>query len=126
MVRFYLSTTPRKREELLEHLRNNGYRIVWEGGNIFTADDEDMAYIETILYDRRIGWWKETKDYRSSEMKTAYEKAGYRERFAMDNGNRAVVNIRNHKCYKFTYSKGKEYQDANGAIYDTVTKEWID
>ena len=27
------------------------------------------------------------KRFRSEEMKTAYEKGGYRERYAMDNGN---------------------------------------
>ena len=65
------------------------------------------------------------KRYRSEEMKTAYEKGGYRERYAMDNGNKTVVYINNHKCYKFTYSQYAEYQDANGATYDTVTKNWI-
>ena len=44
----------------------------------------------------------------------------------MDNGNKTVVYINNHKCYKFTYSQYAEYQDANGATYDTVTKNWID
>ena len=66
------------------------------------------------------------KRYRSEEMKTAYEKGGYRERYAMDNGNKTVVYINNHKCYKFTYSQYAEYQDANGSTYDTVTKNWID
>lgn len=65
------------------------------------------------------------KRYRSEEMKTAYEKGGYRERYAMDNGNKTVVYINNHKCYKFTYSQYKEYQDANGATYNAVTKNWI-
>lgn len=51
--------------------------------------------------------------------------AGYRERFAMEHGNASVVYINGHKCKKYTYSKYNEYQDANGAIYDTVTKEWI-
>lgn len=125
MTRFYLSASSSKLCELLEHLRLNGYRITWEESNVFIADDEDVIYIETILTDRNITWRKEKKNHKNNEMKTAYEKAGYRERFAMDNGNRAVVNIHNHKCYKFTYSKGKEYQDANGATYDTVTKEWI-
>ena len=51
--------------------------------------------------------------------------AGYRERFAMEHGNASVICIDGHKCKKYTYSKYNEYQDANGAIYDTVTKEWI-
>lgn len=66
------------------------------------------------------------KNFRSLEMKTAYEKGGFRERFAMENGNRSTVFINGHKCYKFTYSKSKKYQDANGALYDTETKLWRD
>ena len=66
------------------------------------------------------------KRTKSPTLATAYEKAGYRERFAMDNGNKTTIYINGHKCYKFTYSKYKEYQDANGAIYDTVNECWID
>lgn len=53
-------------------------------------------------------------------------KAGYRERYAMKNGNVNIIYINGHKCKKYTYSNYNEYQDANGATYDTVTKEWID
>ena len=59
------------------------------------------------------------------EMKKAWEAAGWRERFAIDNGNKTIVYANGHKCLRFTYSRYKEYQDANGAIYDTVTKQWI-
>ena len=52
--------------------------------------------------------------------------AGYRERFAMKHGNVSIVYINGHRCKKYTYSKWKEYQDANGATYDTVSKQWID
>lgn len=62
---------------------------------------------------------------RSEMMKAAYEKAGYRERYAMENGNRTIIYINGNKCYKFTYSKFSDYQDANGATYDTVRKAWI-
>jgi hypothetical protein len=55
------------------------------------------------------------------EMRT---RAGYRENYAMDNGKVSVVYHGNHKCYEFTYSSDNEYQDANGALYDTVTKSW--
>jgi hypothetical protein len=54
-----------------------------------------------------------------------YQTAGYRERYAMDNGNRSIRYIRGHKCYVYNYSADVEYQDANGATYDTVTKQWI-
>lgn len=61
-----------------------------------------------------------------NEMKKAYATAGFRERYAMENGNRATVYINGHKCIKFTYSKSIEYQDANGATFDTVRGVWID
>ena len=66
------------------------------------------------------------KTPKSAEMKKAYESAGFRERYAMENGNRATVYINGHKCIKFTYSEFIEYQDANGATYDTVRGSWID
>jgi hypothetical protein len=50
---------------------------------------------------------------------------GFRERYAMEHGNRATVYINGEKCYKFTYSKYNEYQDANGAIYNTVRGVWV-
>ena len=63
---------------------------------------------------------------RSFELREAYEKGGNRERYAMDNGNKSVIYVRGHKCFKYTYSPYKEYQDANGVVYDTVTRNWID
>ena len=66
------------------------------------------------------------KRYNSAETKKAYESAGFRERYAMEHGNRATVYINGHKCIKFTYSKSIEYQDANGATFDTVRGVWID
>lgn len=66
------------------------------------------------------------KNHKSDEMKKAYAAAGFRERYAMEHGNRTTVYINGHKCYKYTYSNTKEYQDANGATYDTVRESWID
>ena len=66
------------------------------------------------------------KNPKSAEMKKAYESAGFRERYAMEHGNRATVFINGHKCYKYTYSKTKENQDANGATLYTVRESWID
>ena len=57
---------------------------------------------------------------------TAREKAGCRERYAMENGNASKAIINGNVCYRFTYSKKDNYQDANGATYDTVRKTWID
>lgn len=59
------------------------------------------------------------------EMLEAAKCAGYRERYAIEHGNRKTAWINNHKCYVFEYSEKLEYQDANGAIYDTVRKTWI-
>lgn len=63
--------------------------------------------------------------FNSEELKKAYTVGGWRERYAMENGNKAVVFINGHKCYKYTYSANKEYQDANGATFDTVRGCWI-
>lgn len=59
------------------------------------------------------------------EYEEMYNSGGFRERYALNNGEKKEVYIRNHKCYRFFYPASHEYQDANGAIYDTVTKKWI-
>ena len=59
-------------------------------------------------------------------MQKAYETGGYRERFAMENGNKSIIYVHGQKCFKFTYPEYAEYQDANGATYNTVTGKWID
>ena len=69
---------------------------------------------------------KGMKQYRTEIMRKAYETAGCRERYAMENGNKTTIYVRGHKCFKFTYSINLEYQDGNGATYDTVTESWID
>lgn len=56
----------------------------------------------------------------------AWNKAGHRERFAMQNGNKNAIYLRGHKCWRYTYSKYEPYQDANGATFDTVSQTWID
>lgn len=63
--------------------------------------------------------------YKSLEMQKAYSAGGFRERYAMENGNKTVVYVHGQKCYKFTYSTKKEYQDANGATYNTERGAWI-
>lgn len=59
------------------------------------------------------------------EMRKMCDSAGYRERYAIMNGKRETKILNGHKCYVFTYSTNDEYQDANGATYDVVTKSWI-
>ena len=52
--------------------------------------------------------------------------ADYREKYALENGTAQLVTVNGEKCYRFTYAKENEYQDANGAIYNTKRKTWID
>lgn len=63
--------------------------------------------------------------FRSLEKQTAYNNAGFRERYAMEHGNGSTVYINGDKCIKYTYSANDPYQDANGAIYNTIKKIWI-
>ena len=63
--------------------------------------------------------------FRSTEKQTAYNNGGFRERYAMEHGNAATLYINGDKCIKYTYSKLNKYQDANGATYNTITKQWI-
>ena len=50
---------------------------------------------------------------------------GFRERYAMQNGTREIEYINGEKCYIYRYSKEEEYQDANGATYNTVRGAWV-
>jgi hypothetical protein len=61
----------------------------------------------------------------NSETIKMYSAGGFRERYAMEHGNRATVYINGEKCYKFTYCKYTEYQDANGATYNTARGVWV-
>ena len=63
--------------------------------------------------------------FKTKETREAYTRAGCRERYAMEHGNRATVYINGEKCYKFTYSAKEKYQDANGATYNTTRGAWI-
>lgn len=63
--------------------------------------------------------------FRSQKKRTAYNVGGWRERYAMENGHAAIIYIAGDKCIKYTYSSAAPYQDANGAIYNTVKKQWI-
>lgn len=66
------------------------------------------------------------KNYKSENMKKAYNAAGSRERYAMEHGNKTVIYIPGQgECYKFTYSSRDSYQDANGAMYSITRGAWI-
>lgn len=60
-----------------------------------------------------------------NDLQKAKAAAGWRERYAIKHGKLNTIYIRDHKCLKFTYSPRAEYQDANGATFDTVTGQWI-
>ena len=62
---------------------------------------------------------------KSAALREAYENGGFRERYAMDFGKKEQITVRGHRCWKFTYSEKDSYQDANGAVYDTAAKQWI-
>lgn len=55
----------------------------------------------------------------------AWERGGWRERYAIQNGKRTIKTINGEKCYIYTYDNAEEYQDANGATYNTSRKSWI-
>lgn len=63
--------------------------------------------------------------FNSIELQKAYNAGGFRERYAMEHGNKSVIYVHGEKCYKYTYSTKLEYQDANGATYNTVRGSWI-
>ena len=63
-----------------------------------------------------------TKTY---ESELAYTNGGYREKYAMDNGNRSVRFMNGKKYWVFTYNKFRDYQDANGAMYCVTERRWV-
>ncbi len=64
--------------------------------------------------------------YKQGETGRAYAAAGWRERYAMENGKPSICYPNGHKCIKYNYGKKRPYQDANGATWDTIAGRWID
>ena len=59
-------------------------------------------------------------------MRIAKQTAGWREKYAMKNGNKnAFIDHRGHTIWRYTYSKYREYQDANGAMFDVTERRWV-
>lgn len=58
MIRLFLSITYSQMQELKEHLYYNGYHVDWETDDVITVDEDEIAYIKTILRDRGIGFTK--------------------------------------------------------------------
>jgi len=63
--------------------------------------------------------------YRIITNKEAYAAGGYRERYAMDHGEKETKTVNNHRLWIFRYSPDDPYQDANGATFDCKEGRWI-
>lgn len=58
MIRLYLSITHIQMRELKEYLYYNGYHVDWENDDVITVDEDEVAYVKTILRERGIGFWE--------------------------------------------------------------------
>lgn len=57
----------------------------------------------------------------------AWMQGGWRERYAMENGNRTIQkDSRGHVFWIYTYDEDRDYQDANGSAYDVTEGRWRD
>ena len=56
MISLFLSITYSQMQELKEHLYFNGYHVDWETDDVITVDEDEVAYVKTILRDRGIGF----------------------------------------------------------------------
>lgn len=57
---------------------------------------------------------------------TAYNEAGYREKYAMDHcTNVEKKEVNGRVLLVFRYGADDEYQDANGATYDVDARRWV-
>ncbi len=56
MIRLYLSITHSQMAELKDHLYYNGYHVDWETDDVISVDEDEAAYVKTILHDRGIGF----------------------------------------------------------------------
>lgn len=59
MVRLYLSITELQMEELKKHLLYNGYHVDFEADDVIAVDEEEVAYVKTILRDREVEFSEE-------------------------------------------------------------------
>lgn len=59
------------------------------------------------------------------EREKAYQKGGWRERYAMDKGTETKVVFCGDRCLRYNYDINDPYQDANGAMWDIDRQKWI-
>lgn len=103
--------------------------IGYEMSNYNKGEAALFTYHETrngnIIFDYVRPWYDDNRD-----LKLAAMRAGWRERFAMDQisldrGGLRVELVNGEKCYIFEYSADIPYQDANGATYNAARGEWV-
>ena len=58
MIRLFLSITHSQMQKLKEHLYFNGYHVDWETDDVIAVDEDEVAYVKTILRDRGIEFWE--------------------------------------------------------------------
>lgn len=63
--------------------------------------------------------------YKILSNKEVYEAGGFRERYAMDHGEKEIKVVNGHRLWIFRYSPDEEYQEANGATFDCKERKWI-
>ena len=56
MIRLFLTITYEQSLELKHHLDMNGYSVEWETDDVISVDEEEIAYVKTILCDRYISF----------------------------------------------------------------------
>jgi len=61
----------------------------------------------------------------AKEKREATEKAGFREKYAMQHGTEKKKTENGEKLYVFTFSENEKFQDANGATYNATRRAWI-
>lgn len=56
MIRLYLSISYSQTKDMKEHFNSNGYHVDWESDDIITVDEDEAAYVKTILEENGIGF----------------------------------------------------------------------
>lgn len=56
MIRLYLSISYSQMKDVKEHFYLNGYHVDWESDDIITVDEDEAAYVKTILEENGIGF----------------------------------------------------------------------
>ena len=109
--------------------KTNGCRYILDFDYIWEATEDNAKKLLEVCEDWFLNCRKnKTKlngELASEEIIEMYKSGGFRERYAMDVGKRREEIISGDKCYVFEYSEKDEYQDGNGATYDTARKQWI-